>query len=382
MLRVALDLSGAREEGTGRGTYTRQLLLGLAGVDSHNAYYLFGCPTMRGLVERANFRYRRYQEIQGVQVWHFPDLISPYLLDLLARGVPPMPPEPRQVVTVHDLLFQTFPDDYPEVTRRSFDTGLRAAERAGCRFIVPSRWTAGQLRSRGVPAHRITVVPLAAPPHFCPYDAESVASVRARYALHRPFLLFVGGTCGRKNLAGAVRAFALLVNRKRLEHHLVAVGLGASDAGNLLRDAGMEAGDLRGRVRYLGVVPAGDMPLLYNAADLVLYPSLAEGFGLPVLEAMACGTPVVGAAAGALPEVAGDAALLADPRQPEDVAATAARILSDDGLRRRLVARGRERAALFSWERAARETIAVYEQCAGEREAGQPALPQPPPPAV
>lgn len=381
MLRVALDLSGAREEGTGRGTYTRQLLLGLAAVDPHNAYYLFGCPTMRGLVERANFRYRRYQEIQGVQVWHFPDLISPYLLDHAGRGAVPGAPGPRQVVTVHDLLFDTFPADYPEATRRSFAVGLGAAERAGCRFIVPSRWTAHQLRARGIPAHRISVVPLAAPPHFGPCDTESVSSLRARYGLHRPFLLFVGGPCGRKNLAGAARAFALLVSRKRLEHHLIAVGLTGSDAGSALRAAGVEA-DLKGRVRYLGVVPAGDMPLLYNAADLVLYPSLAEGFGLPVLEAMACGVPVVAADAGALPEVAGDAALLAHPGQPEEIAAAAARVLSDAGLRRRLVTRGLERAALLSWERTARETIAVYEQCVGEREERIPALPQPPPPAV
>lgn len=371
MLRIAFDLSGAREEGTGRGTYTRQLLFGLAAVDVRNAYYLFGCPAMRGLVDRASFRYRRYQDIQGVQihVWHFPDLISPYLLAHVGQDAPPDASWPHRVVTVHDLLFEDFPEDAPPATRQAFTAGLRAAERGGCRFIVPSRWTASQLRARGVPAERITVVPLAAPPHFCPCpDRESIASLRARYGLQRPFLLFVGAPCARKNLAGAVRAFTLLINRKRLEHQLAVVGLTRADAAVALSAAGLPPGDLEGRIHYLGIVPVGDMPLLYNAADLILYPSLAEGFGLPVLEAMACGVPVVAADTAALPEVAGDAALLVDPSEPEEIAAAAARVLSDEGLRRHLVERGLDRSARFSWDRAARETAAVYELCANSRD--------------
>lgn len=367
MLRVAFDLSGGREGGTGRGTYIRSLLLALAAVDTGNQYALYGYPGLKGDIDRGNFRYRRYEDLEGIQVWHFPDLISPYLREHMtpaarraggARG--------ERVVTVHDVLFDLFPEDFAEGTRRAFQAGLAAAAGAGATFIVPSEWAAATLLERGVPPDRVRVVPLGAGLPYAPCrDPEALASLRRRYGLERPFLLFVGGAFSRKNLAAAVRAFHLLRDRKRVPHQLVAVGTSRRAARTLMAAAGLDPDALDPDVVCLGAVPDGDMPLFYNAADLLVHPSLAEGFGLPVLEAMACGLPVVSSCLGAMPEVAGDAAMLVDPRQPEEIAAAAARLLSDRELRARLGRLGQERARGFTWDRTARETVAVYASVAG-----------------
>ncbi len=357
-MRVALDLSGARAEGSGRGTYVRSLLLALAAADRENHYFLYGNPALRDAADRANFRYRQYADLEGIQVWHFPDLISPFLRAFAAgsrraAGV---------VVTVHDLLFAERPAEYPEATRRAFAAGLEAALAADASFVVPSEWTAAALGARGIPSERIHVVPLAAAATFAPIaDAEQVASFRQRHRLIRPYLLFVGGALPRKNLAGTLRAFQLLRERKRVEHQLVVVGLTRAAVPAVAAAVPELPPSLLERdVLFLGRLSDGEMPLVYNAAEVLVYPSLAEGFGLPVLEAMACGLPVVAAAAGALPELAADAALLVDPCNPEELAAVVARLLSDRALHGRLREQGLLRARSFTWERTARATIAVY----------------------
>lgn len=362
MLRIAFDLSGGREGGTGRGTYTRSLLSALAAVDRANQYYFYGYQTLRGLLERSNLRYRQYGDLNFIHVWHFPDLISPYLKRHVAAD-PRTSPHWRsiRVVTVHDLLFEEFPDEFPASTRHRFEEGLEAVISSGAHVISPSQCSAERLRERGVPSDRVAVVHLAAAPHFSPCeDEEALASLRRRYRLSRPYLLYVGGTYARKNLSTALRAFDLLLGRTRLDLQLVVVGVPPGEARSLAEAQGRGISDREDAILFAGIVSAGDMPLLYNAAEAVLYPSLAEGFGLPVLEAMACGTPVVTSTAPAMMEVGGEAAVFVDPREPEELAAVVARILGDVGLKNQLCELGLAQAARFSWERTARETVAVY----------------------
>src|SRR5581483_108978 len=218
-------------------------------------------------------------------------------------------------------------------------------------------------RRYGVPSEKIVVAPYAADPIFRPIeDAARLDEVRTRYATGPRYILFVGVLKPNKNVKTLVEAYVRLRQADRVRHRLVLVGQQELLYGEMFaraREAGM-AGDLV----FTGRVSDQDLVALYNAADLFVQPSLFEGFGLPSLEAMACGTPVVTSTAAAIPEMVGDAALTVDPLDVEALAGAIATVLDDEALRRRMAARSIERAAMFSWETAARAALGVYQRVA------------------
>ncbi|HET8630450.1 MAG TPA: glycosyltransferase family 1 protein [Thermomicrobiales bacterium] len=277
--------------------------------------------------------------------------------------LPPALPCPG-VVTVHDVAFLAHPEAFRPAKRRylTLMTGLSA--RRAARVIAVSGHTRDELvRRLGVPAGKVRVVYNGVDPAFRPLPAAEVARFRAARGLPARTVLYLGTLEPRKNLRGLLDAFARLDAGND-------VGLVVAGAKGWLYDdvfAAVEQLGLGGRVRFVGHVPGEELPLWYNAADVFAYPSLYEGFGLPPLEAMACGTPVVTSATSVLPEVVGDAGLLADPRDPADLATALARALGDAGLRRHLRERGPARAATFSWARAAAETLAVYDEVLARR---------------
>jgi glycosyltransferase involved in cell wall biosynthesis len=268
------------------------------------------------------------------------------------------------VMTVHDLAPLRRPELLPHARSRWYwGRWVLATARRAQAVIAPSEATRADLVAAGVPAERVAVVPLAAAleaPDAPQGDADR--AVVARYALPPRYLLYVGTIDRRKDypsLLGALRhldadlglvvAGTLIAGRTDFHAHVAAHGLGA-------------------RVRVLGYVPDADLGALYRCAQALVYPSVFEGFGLPVLEAMACGTPVVTYRATALVEVAGDAALLVDPPwSAERLAAALRRLLADEALRQTLRARGRARAAGFDWGRTARLTAEVYARAARGR---------------
>jgi glycosyltransferase involved in cell wall biosynthesis len=275
---------------------------------------------------------------------------------------------PGQVVTFHDVTFLLLPKRYSLVRRLYMEALTRAAARRADAIIAPSQSArADVVRALGRPAERVVVIPEAAAPSYQPVrDDDQIASVRARYSLPDRFVLSVGSLEPGKNRSRLIRACAAL-HGTRFGCPLIVVGQPAwAYEGDyaLVRDLGM-----RDAVRFLGYVPDVDMPALYSAATLFAFPSLHEGFGLPVLEAMACGTPVVTSNVSATAEVAGDAALLVDPRDTDAITGALGRLLSDGWLRAELRDRGFERAKQFSWERTARETRSVYEVVAAKRKA-------------
>ncbi len=209
-----------------------------------------------------------------------------------------------------------------------------------------------------VPKDKITVVHLAADPMFRPLSPDYARSVAARYDLRPGFLLCVGTLEPRKNVPGLLQAYRMLLDAQVTSAPLVIVG----GKGWLYHEIFERITVLRltEHVRFLHNVPDEDLPGLYNAAALLTTPSFYEGFGLPALEAMACGTPVVVSNRSSLPEVVGEAGLLTDPDDPTAIADELARVLTDASLRERLRAKGLAQAARFSWERAARETLVVY----------------------
>jgi glycosyltransferase involved in cell wall biosynthesis len=262
------------------------------------------------------------------------------------------------VLTVHDLIFHHLPGHHKALNRWYLNLTMPLFCRRATHLIAVSETTCQDLiAAYKLPPEKITVIREAADPRFCPQPPEAIAAVRARHGLPEQFLLYVGTIEPRKNLVRLLHVWEALYQRGDVPP-LVIVGR----RGWLSDDffAALEQSPVRVGVLLTGYVSDEDLPALYSAATAFVFPSLYEGFGLPPLEAMACGTPVLCSATSSLPEVVGDAALLFDPEEPEAIAEALRRVAKDAALRERLRSEGLRRAAEFSWDRAARETVAVY----------------------
>ncbi len=284
----------------------------------------------------------------------------PDLLFVPAHVLPIVHPR-RSVVTVHDLGYLYYPEAHRLLDRLYLDLSTRYNARAATHLIADSLATKRDLVERyGVEPDKITVVyPGYDDATFQPVrDEEAIAAVNAKYDIAGDYVLFVGTLQPRKNLVRLIEAFSN-IQYPISSLQLVTVGKKGWLYQEIFRR--VEELGLEKRVIFTGYVAEDDLPTLLSGARLSVFPSLYEGFGLPVLEAMACGTPVVCSDASSLPEVAGDAALLVDPLDVGDLAAALERVLRDEALRAELVRRGFEQVRKFSWERCARETLGVLE---------------------
>jgi len=262
------------------------------------------------------------------------------------------------VTTIHDLSFLRFPHLFRPANRLYLTIMTRLSARRARRLIAVSEHAASEsVGLLGVPRKKITVVHHGVDAAFRPLPAADVAAFRERKGLPRRFLLFVGTLEPRKNLPRLIEAFARICEG---ESKLVLVG----GRGWLYDDlfAKVEELDLSDAVLFPGYVSNQELPLWYNAATAFAYPSLYEGFGMPVTEAQACGTPVLTSNSSSLPEAAGEAALLVDPHDVGAIAAGLKQLLDDDALREQLGEQGLIHARTFNWTRTARETIQVYRQ--------------------
>ncbi len=260
-----------------------------------------------------------------------------------------------QVTAIHDLLPLTFPDEYPRL-QYYFRHLVPALLRESRAVVADSDATRRHvLDAYQLPADRVQVIP-------CGYDASRFrADGPATDDRGAPYVLFVGNIFPHKNLPRLIEAVAQVA--RRVPVRLVVAGSGRPA---LMAELAALAERTGASVELKRYVPIDDLPALYRGARLVAIPSLAEGFGLPALEAMACGTPVVAANTSSIPEVVGDAGLLVDPRDEDAIADAILRLLTDEPLQRELIARGLTRAACFSWERTARQVLAVLDQIAGQ----------------
>jgi len=281
-----------------------------------------------------------------------------HLKNLSTLGLPG-----RSVITVYDMTTVLYPKLYARSDAlywRYLQPGmLRRADR----IVAISQTTAQDLqRLYGLPAASMRVIYPACNPRFRPLPVEEVASVRQRYGLGARYLLHVGSISQKKNLLALLQAFELLCARG-YDGDLVLVGRRYSRGEDTALDAHLERSPQRTRVRLTGAVPDEDLPALYNGAELAVFPSLHEGFGIVPVEAMACGTPLICSTGGALPEVVGDGGLLLeDARDPVAIATAAQNVLGDPALRTQLVTRGLARAAAYTPARAAQETLALYQE--------------------
>jgi len=259
------------------------------------------------------------------------------------------------VATVHDLLFLRYPSHYTWHSRGVLRRGLDLARRHARLVTCPSEATMEACREAGIGSERLRLVPWGV--RVRPLDDSEAAEIRRRYSVERPYILFCGTREPRKNLPRVLDAFRRI---DRNGFDLVLAG-----PRGWKEDLSEAIGSLDDRVRPLGFVPPDDLGALYAGAAVVVYPSLAEGFGLPVLEAMARGVPVITSAGTATAEVAGDAALLVDPLDTDAIAGGIERVLDDERFAASLGVAARARAASFTWERAAERVAAVYAEAAG-----------------
>jgi glycosyltransferase involved in cell wall biosynthesis len=268
------------------------------------------------------------------------------------------------VITVHDLSFLFYPDHFPASRRLYLRTFTRLSVQRARRVIAISENTRRDVvQQYGVSPDQVDRIYYGLDPIFRPLPPDQVAEFRRRRGLPERFLLFVGTLEPRKNVAGLVEAYACLPGDCP---PLLLVG----GKGWLYDDifARVEALNLADRVRFVGYIPGEELPWWYNAAELFVYPSVYEGFGLPPLEAMACGTPVVSSNVSSLPEVVGEAGLLVDPADSQALIGAMGQVLVDADRRRAMRDAGLAQARLFAWPEAARQTVACYRHALRARE--------------
>jgi len=265
------------------------------------------------------------------------------------NSLPPGLPCPSACIYL-DLAYFALPSSYPPLDNLYMRAMFRRSARAARRIIAISESTrrdVGRFLSKEAMEKTRVVYP-GIDERFRPFDGEELAAARQRFSdLPERFVLYAGDISPRKNLRRLLDAFSGLPR----EVGLVVTGHRAWKSAHVER--ALRAAALRREIFLLGGVPEGDLPALYNLAEASVYPSLYEGFGFPVLESMACGTPVAASNASSIPEAAGDAALLFDPHDPGAIREALSRLLEDPGLRERLSEKGRERASAFTWQRCA-----------------------------
>jgi len=284
------------------------------------------------------------------------------LLHGLAYATPLASPCPT-VVTIHDLTFFRLPEALPPLKRFYLRIATRNATRRAARVIAVSRQTRDDLiRFLHLPAEKVDVVHNGVSEAFCPAAPEEVAAFRHRRGLPPRFLFFLGTLEPRKNIIRLLEAFARwkgdVGGGKHEGVKLIVAGAKGWSFARIF--AHVEELGLEREVIFPGFVPTEELPWWYRAAECFVYPSLYEGFGLPVLEAMACGTPVITSSSSSLPEVAGDAAITVDPRDVPALAEAIGRVMADAMLREEMRQAGLRQARRFSWSKAAAETAAVY----------------------
>ncbi len=375
-MRICVDVSAAVHHRGGLGRYAQELTTALLAVDAEDEYIAFYNRPAQARVPPPLAHLRHLTTDLPNKPWRlsalcahlvglsqdrfFPDVdlfhATDHLLPRFSRV--------RSVFTLHDLAFRFYPETHTPLNRWFLNVMMpRFLHAAGAVIAVSEHTKRDALRAYGIDETKVRVIYEGVSPRFCPANPEAIQATRRKYNLPDRFILFVGTIEPRKNLTTLLAAYRLL-RGQGAEHKLVIVGKRGWLYGDFFRQ--LRASGLEGEIIFPGFVPDEDLPALYGGADLFAFPSLYEGFGLPPLEAMACGTPVVCADSSSLPEVVGDAALLVPPSDVAAWAEALRRLACDADLQASLRSRGPEQARRFSWEQAARATVEVYRQVMAE----------------
>ena len=375
-MRIGITMLSHDATWGGPGIYTREIVRNLLGIDSHNEYVLIYPRFGRAREEMGHYA-QKHQNVTEVLtgrsislgvLWEqfvVPGVARRYSIDLLFNPFWSVPvfADYKTVMIVHNTEFHTVPNVY--TLRRRIQWTLHNyiwIHKADCVISISDVITEDLVKYVHLPRDRIRMIYHGFSDQVRVISDQAVLdAARSKYRLRGKFLLYVGMIFPQKNFINLVRAFSLIC--REIPHDLVVVGPPRwKFEGDLEL---VEKLGLKDRIRFLGFVPNDELPAIYNLADCFVYPSLYEAFGLAGVEAMACGCPVAGANAAAIPEVLGEAAVLFDPRSPEDIARSIMSVIGNNEVRDSCVRKGLERAKFFTWTRTAQQTLQLFEELVG-----------------
>jgi glycosyltransferase involved in cell wall biosynthesis len=365
-VKLLIDAHVVGERETGNETYMVNLLRALARIKSDDEVFVAAAHPECVAPLIAGGRHCTIVPVSANPVrrllYDLPRLASRFDVDLLCvTYTGPLMVNRPMVAVVHDVSFKRHPEWFSPRDRVVLTLGVGRTVRRASAVVTLSEFSKREIVDTcGVPAERIHVTPLAAAPEFG-VEGRDDAKVHARYGLRRPYLLAVGNLQPRKNLTRLLEAFHQLQAQTDFRHDLVLAGSARWGAGI---GPAIERLSLSDRVKLIGYVDSGELPALYRGADVFVYPSLYEGFGLPVLEAMACGTPVLASSGSSIPDVAGNAARLVNTESVSELAVAMAELCSRTELRLRLREQGLARSRMCPWERTASQTLDIFPRVA------------------
>jgi len=369
-MKIGIDVHSIGRGSGGNETYYKCLLEGLLRTNAQHRYVLYS--TNVGSLRSAGFPHPNFL-IRDIKpgdpysriIFSFAVQLRREPVDVFhAQFIVPSFLKCRTVTTIPDIAYEHFPEFFPPYQKAWSKVLIRRSARRADHIITVSQYSKNDLvNTYDIPPEKITVTYEAIGNEFYPRDnSQARDRIASRYGIGSPFVLYLGRLQGRKNLVRLVEAYSI-VRQAGCPHKLVLAG--GKDSMFMPVVERIRELRLEEDVVFPGYIPSQEVPWFYNAASAFIYPSLFEGFGLPVVEAMACGTPVVTARGSALEEIAAGAALIVDPLDVTSIAGGLQKVLEDQDLRSRLINAGLKRSASFSCEETARQTVAVYEKVLG-----------------
>lgn len=367
-MKIAIDAHSVGTQLAGNATYAASLIEALAEVDQKNDYTLY--VTLPETAEKYRSRWPNFSVSKTLP--HTPIIRIPLALswELLRRPVDILfvqftapPYSPCKVVTaIHDISYEHLPETFNRRSAFQMKLTIRHTAQHAVRIITPSEYSRQDIiDTYKIEPEKVTTVLQAAPAHISKVDDNAeLERIRKKYDLPDDYILGVGSVQPRKNLPRLIEAYSHLASQHSDLPPLILVGKKA-----WLSDSSIDSAAKFGvadKVRFTGFVPDEDLSAIYTAAKLFVYPSFFEGFGIPPLEAMQCGVPVIAGNKTSIPEVVADAGILVDPFDIHGIADAMLRVLEDGDLQAELIEKGFQRAKQFSWKKAARETLDIFER--------------------